>query len=47
MCKFLIRSQSWICKECGQISNLLAENKAKPLTKEESELIKSVTFKVI
>lgn len=25
---------------------LLAENKAKPLTKEETELINSVTFKV-
>ncbi|XP_060877986.1 ubiquitin-conjugating enzyme E2 J1-like [Metopolophium dirhodum] len=39
------KSRNWICDCCGQISNLLANNKAKPLTKEESELIKSVTFK--
>lgn len=41
------RSHNWVCEECGQISKLLAENNAKPITKEESELIKSVTFKVL
>jgi len=39
------KSQNWICDKCGQISHLLAKNKAKPLTKEESELINNVTFK--
>ncbi|CAH1738518.1 ubiquitin-conjugating enzyme E2 J1-like [Aphis gossypii] len=39
------KSHTWACDSCGQISDLLANNKAKPMTKEESELINSVTFK--
>ncbi|VVC41194.1 Hypothetical protein CINCED_3A011451 [Cinara cedri] len=40
------KSKNWVCDQCGEISHLLAENKAKPLTREETELINSVTFKV-
>lgn len=47
MILFSIRSLNWVCDKCGKIANLLDGNKAKPLTKEESELINSVTFKVI
>ncbi|XP_050430620.1 ubiquitin-conjugating enzyme E2 J1-like isoform X2 [Adelges cooleyi] len=39
------KSKNWECEKCGQISNLLDAKKAKPLTKEESELINSMTLK--
>ncbi|XP_050532776.1 ubiquitin-conjugating enzyme E2 J1-like [Daktulosphaira vitifoliae] len=39
------KSKTWDCENCGKISNLLAENKAKPITKEESELISNLLFK--
>ncbi|KAL1123373.1 hypothetical protein AAG570_002458 [Ranatra chinensis] len=39
------KSQQWECSECGTISKLLGNNAA-PITQAESQMIKSVVFKV-
>lgn len=42
----LFRSQSYVCPECGKITDELATGVSKPATEEEKSLIDCVAFKV-